>query len=156
MDIKDIIIEPLKEDESTAIAHFVDSLLHSEHPDLMHHLAADDLDNVFKSYNGKRDTFFVVKHNGDIIATAAIKEESKEVALLRRFFVAPEQRNKGIGPALINKIIQFCTDHNYQMISFRGNNQMDNAIQIIEQMGFIRKDIIDFGEFHMYIYVKLL
>ncbi|MEW6534239.1 MAG: GNAT family N-acetyltransferase [Candidatus Auribacterota bacterium] len=153
---QDFNIDAIVKTDEPAAASFINGILESEYPDIVHHLAADDLNNLCDAYSGPRDTFFTVKQNNNIIGTIGIKEDSKEVALLRRFFIAPDYRNKGLGTILINKVIDFCIANNYQMISFRGNNQMDTAVKVIEKMGFIRKDIVSFGEFHIYIYVKLL
>ncbi|MDX9702896.1 MAG: GNAT family N-acetyltransferase [Candidatus Auribacterota bacterium] len=151
-----INIEKLQKSDHKDVVAFVNHLMNTEFPGTLHHLEADDLDHLMDAYNGKRDAFLVMKKDGSIIGTVAVKEDSKEVALLRRLFIAKECRNKGYGKMLVQKAIDFCNDKNYQMISFRGNNQMDQAIRVIEKFGFIRKDLIDFGAFHIYIYVKLL
>ena len=151
-----IQIETLTEKDEKDVAGFIDQSLKKEFPDTYHHLDADDLDNLKNSYNGKRDLFLVAKKDNSIVGTIAIKEENEEVALLRRLFIAQEYRSKGFGSALIQKAVDFCKNQNYAMVSFRGNNQMDKAIRAIERNGFIRKDLVDFGGFHIYIYVKLL
>lgn len=142
-------------DQKQAIT-FINHLLETEFPRSFHHLEADDLDNLSEAYSGNRDVFFVLKKGNDVIGTVAVKEDSDEVALLRRLFIGQEYRNMGYGKLLVAKAVEFCQKHGYQMISFRGNNQMDQAIRVIEKFGFIRKDLIDFGAFHIYIYVKLL
>jgi len=153
---ENLIIEPITKSFEPQTVDFINSILKSEFPDSLHHLAADDLENLCDNYKGKRDLFLVLKTETDIIGTVAIKEDSRQVALLRRLFVSPQYRNKGYGKLLIQKAIDFCIDKKYEMICFRGNNQMDGAIKIIEKFGFIKKDLIDFGSFHIYIYVKLL
>jgi len=155
--IKNLIeVERLNEQDEKAVIDFIDKSLKKEFPETYHHLDADDLNDLRNAYNGERDIFLVAKKEDNIVGTIAIKEENSEVALLRRLFVAQEYRSKGFGSALIKKAIDFCKDQNYSMISFRGNNQMDKAIRAIEKNGFIRKDLVDFGGFHIYIYVKLL
>ncbi len=151
-----IAITPLQQSDQKDVITFVNHLLEKEFGGSFHHLEADDLDNLMDAYNGKRDLFLVLKSDNKVIGTVAIKEDSKEVGLLRRLFIDPEYRNKGYGKMLVQKAIDFCIENNYEMISFRGNNQMDQAIRVIEKFGFIRKDLIDFGAFHIYIYVKLL
>jgi len=156
MNTQDFNITAISKSDEPVAAGFINGILESEYPDIVHHLAADDLDNLCDAYSGPRDLFLTVKQNDNIIGTIGIKEDSKEVALLRRFFIAPDYRNQGLGTVLVNKVIDFCVQNDYEMVSFRGNNQMDTAVKVIEKMGFIRKDIVSFGEFHIYIYVKLL
>ena len=151
-----ISINPLQQSDQKDVISFVNHLLEEEFGGSFHHLEADDLDNLMKAYSGKRDLFLVLKDGDEVIGTVGVKEDSKEVGLLRRLFISPKYRNKGYGKMLVQKAIDFCTENNYEMISFRGNNQMDQAIRVMEKFGFIRKDLIDFGAFHIYIYVKLL
>ncbi len=153
---ENLTIEPITKPLEPQTVDFINAILRSEFPDSFHHLVADDLANLCDNYRGKRDLFLVLKNDSDIIGTVAIKEDSRQVALLRRLFVSPNYRNKGYGKMLMQKAIDFCLDKKYEMICFRGNNQMDGAIKTIEKFGFIRKDLLDLGSFHIYIYVKLL
>ena len=153
---KTIQVEKLTKEDENTVVYFIDHSLKNEFPETYHHLAADDLNDLHNAYNGKRDIFLVAKKDHNIIGTIAVKEENSEVALLRRLFVTQEYRSKGFGSALIKKAIKFCKEKNYSMISFRGNNQMDKAIRVIEKHGFVRKDLVNFGGFHIYIYVKLI
>ena len=155
--IKNLIeVERLITQDEKAVIDFIDQSLKKEFPETYHHLDADDLNDLYNAYSGERDIFLVAKKDDSIVGTIAIKEENSEVALLRRLFVAAEYRSKGFGSALIKKAVDFCREKNYSMISFRGNNQMDKAIRVIEHNGFIRKDLVNFGGLHIYIYVKLL
>ena len=151
-----IDVSEINTNDSKAVVDFINGILESEFSDSYHHLAADDLEDVCDSYSGERDMFLVLKDAGEIIGSVAVKEDAKEVALLRRLFIAPEHRKKGYGKLMVQKAIEFCEKNGYEMISFRGNNQMDSAIKVMERFGFIKKDIIDLGAFHIYIYVKLL
>jgi len=146
----------INKNDAVAVVDFINGILENEFSESYHHLTADDLENVCNSYSGERDMFLVLKNTDKIIGTVAVKEDAKEVALLRRLFIAPEYRKKGYGKLMVQKAIEFCEKHQYEMISFRGNNQMDSAIKVMERFGFIKKEIIDFGAFHIYIYVKLL
>ena len=153
---KNIVIEAIQESTEKEAAQFIEDILHQEFHDIVHHLDADDLKNLHTTYTGNRNMFLILKDGDKIIGTVGIKEDSYQVALLRRLFIDPAYRNRGYGSKLVQKAIEFCKEHGYEMICFRGNNQMDNALRVIEKHNFIKKDIIDFGLFHMYIYVKLL
>lgn len=156
MTLKNISFEEITKTNEKEVAEFINRILTTEFKDIVHHLDADDLNNLCDAYSGKRNFFLVLRNSGKIIGTVGIKEENRQVALLRRLFIAPECRKKGYARILVEKAEEFCRKQRYQMISFRGNNQMDSALRAIEKLKFIRKDIISFGVFHMYIYVKLL
>jgi len=149
------ILKLTKQDEPQVV-DFIESILDRDYPEVPHHHVIDDLDKLYETYTGKRDTFFVIKDDDTIVGTVGIKEENSQVALLRRLFVSPHYRNKGIGTQLINKAIDFCEKNKYEMILFRGTNHMVRAIRIVEKLGFIKRDLVDFGDFHIFIYAKLL
>ncbi|MCB1194766.1 GNAT family N-acetyltransferase [bacterium] len=155
MKTNETILKLTKTDEPHVV-DFIESILDREYPEVPHHHVVDDLDKLYETYQGKRDTFLIIKNNGAIVGTVGIKEENPQVALLRRLFVAPEYRNKGFGTKLVEEVIRFCEQMKYEMILFRGTNHMGRAIRIVEKLGFIKRDLVDFGDFHIFIYAKLL
>jgi len=108
-----------------------------------------DLYNIEHAYGGPRDAFFVAEKEGHIVGTAAIKEDDKNTALLRRVFVDPQYRGKGYGKSLINKAIEFCKKQGYRNIFFRGTNRMDTALNLCKKVGFIEKERIDVEDFQI-------
>lgn len=108
-----------------------------------------DLYTIEHTYGGERDAFFIAEKEGHIVGTAAIKEDDKNTALLRRVFVDPKYRGKGYGKNLINKAIEFCKKHGYRNIYFRGTNRMDTALQLCKKVGFIEKERIDVEDFQI-------
>lgn len=95
-----------------------------------------DLDSIPKVYGGKKEIFFVADENGKIVGTVGIKEESKNVAILRRLFVKPNSRGKGYGLALIDKALDFCRNNGYRQILFHSSARMKAAIGLCLKRGF--------------------
>ena len=84
--------------------------------------------------------------NGNKIAgTAAIKEEDKDTAFLRRLFVAPSCRKKGYGHRLITEALAFCGKNGYKKVIFQGNEKMMAAVRLCAKEGFKEQEaaIID-------------
>ena len=110
-----------------------------------------DLYNIENTYGGERDAFFVAEKDGKIVGTAAIKEDDKSTALLRRVFVDPKCRGKGYGKSLINKAIEFCKKHGYKKIFFRGTSRMETAINLCKKEGFVEHERIELEDFQIII-----
>lgn len=115
-----------------------------------------DIEDPVRYYNGKRDIFLVAEKNGKIVGTVAIKADSQNTALLRRIFVSKEFRGKGYGDKLLQKAMEFCFDHNYQTVTFRGTDTMNNALRLCLKQGFEEEDIAISDEFKMCVLTKKL
>lgn len=99
-----------------------------------------DLESIPKVYGGKREAFFVGEEKDRMVGTAAVKEESKKVAILRRLFVGPNYRGKGYGLALLNKVLDFCREKGYGEIIFHSSTRMKAAINLCLRNGFKEKE----------------
>ena len=89
-----------------------------------------DLDSIPKVYGGAREVFFVGENEGHVIGTAAVKEESRDTAILRRLFVSPKYRGKGYGRILIEKALGFCGEKGYREVIFHASNTMKAAMEL--------------------------
>lgn len=102
------------------------------------------------AYGGKRDTFFVLDSEKDVIGTVGIKEDSKDTAILRRLFVKPAFRRKGYGALLLNKAISHCKKNDFKHVVFRATGRMSQAISLLKKTGFREIEKIDLGGFQIY------
>ncbi|MDP8262093.1 MAG: GNAT family N-acetyltransferase [Candidatus Ancaeobacter aquaticus] len=108
-----------------------------------------DIYNLENTYCGPRDAFFIAEKNGILIGTAAIKEDDKENALLRRVFVNPKFRGKGYGKSLVQKAIDFCTKKHFKRIFFRGTTRMDTALFLCKKEGFVEQERLELDDFQI-------
>ncbi|MFH1867666.1 MAG: GNAT family N-acetyltransferase [Candidatus Omnitrophota bacterium] len=90
-----------------------------------------DLDNIMDAYGKLREKFLVVEEDAEIVGTAGIKEDSDSDALLRRLFVHPSHRGRGIGSMLVDTAIDFCKMSNYKNVVFRATSNMREAITLL-------------------------
>ena len=100
--------------------------------------------------------FLVAEKDGVIVGTVAIKEDGRDVALLRRVFVHPDHRGKGYGTTLLNKALAFCFDHQYKTVTFRGTDKMRSAVQLCLKNGFREDDVSEFDDIKLLILSKTL
>ncbi|MDD5747389.1 MAG: GNAT family N-acetyltransferase [Candidatus Omnitrophica bacterium] len=104
-----------------------------------------DLNNITKSYGGKRDLFLVAAIGNTVIGTIAVKEDDNNTALLRRIFVSREFRGIGLGKKLIIKAIEFCEKKHYRVINFCSTDKMATANILCRKNGFQRRACMSLG-----------
>ncbi len=146
-------VRAFKEDDSSAVKELILSILTQEYPFDKSAYSDSDLYNIGQAYNGKRDNFFVLEDSGKIIGTVGVKEDSEEVALLRRLFVESECRGKGYGKLLMAEATKFCKGKGYKSLVFRTTNRMKQAITLCEKKGFKKAEAIDLEGFQIFKYV---
>lgn len=118
--------------------------------------AYEDLDSLSDHYGGDRELFLVAELDGNIVGTVAIKEDSPDVALLRRIFVHKDHRGKGYGALLLSQAMAFCFKHNYKSVMFRGTDKMGAALQLCLKNGFEEQDVAEFGDFRLMVLSRQL
>ncbi|MFC1497983.1 GNAT family N-acetyltransferase [Verrucomicrobiota bacterium] len=149
-------INRIKPDDTEDVKNFINSIMQNEFPEESSAYEYHDLDNPLEHYKGEREIFLVAKKDGQIIGTAAIKEDSQDSALLRRVFVHERYRGKGYGKMLLSKAMEFCFNQNYKNVIFRGTNGMQNALKLCIKNGFEQKDIAKFGKLDLIVLSRKL
>lgn len=90
-----------------------------------------DLDDIASAYGRLREKFLIAEEGSEIIGTAGIKEDSASVALLRRLFVHPSHRGRGIGSMLVDTALDFCKMNDYKEVAFRATLKMEQALNLL-------------------------
>jgi len=143
-------IRKFTETDGPKIKELILSILEKEYPFDRKAYSDTDLENIYASYGGPRDTFFVIEKDDKIVATAGIKEDSGHIALLRRVFVDPDERRKGYGSSLLDEAVKFCRDTGYKELAFRTTSKMVQAIELCKKKGFKEIEKIDLGGFFIH------
>ncbi|MCA1809139.1 MAG: GNAT family N-acetyltransferase [Kiritimatiellia bacterium] len=151
-----ISIRRIKPSDNDHVRALIDSIMQEEFATTNQAYARHDLEDPAAYYNGSKDIFLVAEKDGRIIGTVAIKEDSPTSALLRRIFVRKECRGQGCGDMLLRKAIEFCFEHHYQNVTFRGTDQMQQALKLCLKEGFKEDDIVATDAFKMFILNKQL
>lgn len=87
-------------------------------------------------YHGPNSTFLVAEEGHRIVGTLGVKAEDSKTAILRRLFVAPTHRKKGIGGGLLQEALQFCRREGFREIVIRTSAQMKRAMDLCSSLGF--------------------
>ncbi|MFH1753103.1 MAG: GNAT family N-acetyltransferase [Candidatus Omnitrophota bacterium] len=149
-------VRVFKKEDSDAVKDLILDILTKEYPFDKSAYSDSDLFNLSATYGGPREGFFVLEEDGKIIGTVGIKEDSKDVALLRRLFVESKYRGKGYGGLLMADAIKFCKEKSYGSLAFRTTNRMQQAIELCKKNGFRKEEELDLQGFQIYKFVLQL
>jgi putative acetyltransferase len=139
-------LRQFQEKDGPQVKELVNSILFKEFSLSSKVYQLDDLDSISKAYNGPRDIFYVLEEDNKIVGTVGVKEDTKQVALLRRMYIHNNYRGRGYGSLLINAAIDFCKNNNYRQIVFRSTNQMQDAISLCLRKGFSEQEKLNLGD----------
>lgn len=149
-------VRQIKPDDTPQVKSLINTILDSEFASERKAYACFDLDDPVRYYSGKKDIFLVAEKDGKIIGTVAIKEDSPDTALLRRVFVHRDFRGQGYGEKLLKKAMEFCFDHDYHTVNFRGSDKMQGALKLCVKQGFEERDVAASPDFKMFVLTKKL
>ncbi|OIO12650.1 hypothetical protein COV53_04995 [Candidatus Gottesmanbacteria bacterium CG11_big_fil_rev_8_21_14_0_20_37_11] len=96
-----------------------------------------DLDKVGQVYRG-RGQFWLALKDEKVIGMAAILEEDKETAKLKRMFVLPKYHGTGLGQKLFNTALKFAKEQGYSKIILDTHETMKRAQRFYEKNGFAK------------------
>ena len=146
-----INIRPIKSNDCGGVKDLIEKIMGAEFSKESVAYRYQDLDNPLEHYGGDREIFLVAEKDGKIVGTVAIKEDGADVALLRRIFVDSSYRGQGFGEALLRKAMEFCFEHDYKNVTFRGTDKMQSALKLCLKNGFEEEDIAEIDDFKLLI-----
>lgn len=149
-------IRKITSDDTESVKTLIQNIMQTEFSAESKAYSLYDLDDAVHYYGGTKDIFLVAEKDGNIIGTVAIKEDSSDTALLRRIFVVKDFRGKGYGDKLVGEALDFCFNHNYQTVTFRGTDRMKQALKVCLKQGFKEDDIVITDDFKMFVLTKKL
>ncbi len=149
-------VRPIQPGDTPQVQSLITSILDSEFASARKAYACFDLNDPVRYYSGKKDIFLVAEQDGKIVGTVAIKEDSPDTALLRRVFVHKDFRGRGYGQKLLKKALEFCFEHDYHTVNFRGSDTMQSALKLCVKQGFQEQDVAAAPDFKMFILTKKL
>ncbi|MBM0066869.1 GNAT family N-acetyltransferase [Alkalicoccobacillus gibsonii] len=90
----------------------------------------------FLTRGNQRESIWIVEIDGENKGSIAVNEVDGEMAQLGLFLMDPTLRGKGFGQKLIQTVIQFCIDQNYQSIILFTNEELVSARTLYQKNGF--------------------
>ena len=129
-------IRPAGAKDVSEILRLVTDILRVEFPQDQAAYPPEDLQRLTETYRGPDSIFLVAEEQGRILGTCGVKAEDGKAAILRRLFVTPSHRGKGVGFGLLQEALGFCKKQGFQEVVIRTSSRMERAIRLCSSLGF--------------------
>ena len=93
---------------------------------------------------------WIALDNDKVIETISLKKLDKELGEIKNLYIHSDYRKQGIAQKLLDILIEFATENNYNKLQLDTYDKFGNAIRFYEKNGFVKKQSID----DKYIYIK--
>lgn len=100
----------------------------------------DGRDHSFYNQFNKTDSLkhvVVAYHNNESIGCGAVKEFSQHTAEIKRMYVSPESRGKGVAAKILSELEKWALELNYTKCILETGKKHPDAIALYEKCGYI-------------------
>jgi GNAT superfamily N-acetyltransferase len=101
----------------------------SEVPDLL------DFDAHYTAPHG---AFWVVVDNGRIVGSVGVDRRRAGIAELHRLYLEPGQRGRGLGEALVARVVEWCRAQAIPRLELWSDTRFEHAHRLYLRLGFRR------------------
>jgi putative acetyltransferase len=96
------------------------------------------LPGTYRDYGGE---FFVAfNQGGELLGTAGVMPVAPGLYELRKMYLRPESRGRGVGVRLLEACVDFCRERGAKSVVLDTVEEMGAAIAFYEKHGFVRDD----------------
>ena len=94
--------------------------------------------DFFAFYNNVQlDTVLVVYENSEVVGCGAFKKFDEHTAEIKRMFVHPNHRNKGIAKFVLNELELWANDLGFTSFILETSPKLTSAIALYEKTGYL-------------------
>lgn len=136
MNVLTVNIRPSQSSDIPKVVELVTSILQKEFSSDQAAYPTEDLEKIPSLYGPPDSTFLVAEEDQKIVGTCGVKFDSSKTAILRRFFVNPAYRGKGVGSSLLRQALDFCRQRGFREVVIRTSTRMEGAIRLCRAQGF--------------------
>lgn len=129
-------IRPSQPSDAPQVVQLVTSILQKEFSGDPSAYSTEDLERIPTMYAAPASIFLVAEEDQRVVGTCGIKSDSPRTAMLRRLFVDPVHRGKGVGTALLSQALAFCRQRGFREVVIRTSTRMESAIRLCCAQGF--------------------
>lgn len=100
----------------------------------------NDILNLEENYLSNGGYFLVIRTlNGELVGTGAVFNLEQGKAELRKLYLAPEWRGKGLGRIILKHLVEWAREQDYLTVQLETYAKMESACKLYESFGFARK-----------------
>ena len=99
-----------------------------------------ELHDLPASYDSRGGAFWVALSGGEICGTCGVSPVGEGVYELRKMYLHPSSRGRGLGQKLLDEAIRWTRDKGARRLVLDTVHEMTRAITFYEANGFIRDD----------------
>ncbi len=140
--MNDFLIREIKPEDNPIIERIIKAIFPEFNMPLVGTAYEDkETPNMFESYQGKKEVYFVIEENGVVVGGGGIKPLrgfGDDVCELQKMYFSPSIRGKGFGKKMFDKCMQAAKDFGYKKCYLESASQLKAAIHIYEKKGFVR------------------
>jgi N-acetylglutamate synthase-like GNAT family acetyltransferase len=85
-----------------------------------------------------RSVFFIARFDGQAVGCAALRPVESEVAEVKRMYVAPTARRRGIARHMLAELERTAVEFGYRVLRLETGDRQPEAIALYESSGFRR------------------
>jgi putative acetyltransferase len=135
-----ISVEPLDGPEARRLLVDLDDYLNS-----LYRPEENFLDLPAEDVADGRGTFLVAREHGVAVGCGAIRRISPMAGEVKRMFVAPEARGRGVGGCILAALEEWAVSRGMTRLVLEAGDRQSEAIRLYERAGFVA--IPCFGEY---------
>lgn len=139
-----ITIRPIEKNDDGSIAKVIRQVLEENHLDLPGTAYFDpQLDYMYDYYSSQPTSqYWIAEDNGKILGGVGLEQitpNNKQigpVAEVQKLYLSAAIRGNGLGRSLMDKLLAYANNHNYQYLYLETIHHLQPAISLYETLGF--------------------
>ena len=95
-----------------------------------------DLLDFDAHYAAPHGAFWVVVDDGRVVGSAGVDRRGPGLAELHRLYLEPGQRGRGLGEALVARVLEWCRAESIRRLELWSDTRFEHAHRLYLRMGF--------------------
>lgn len=141
-ELKPYVLNPVVSEDNEDLKNLILSILDEYGCNKAGFAAQDaELQQMFEAYQKPEHVYFVIKLEGKVVGGAGIAQltgTAEKVCELRKMYLAPQARGKGLGDKLMKQCLESAKKFGYQSCYLETTSQMTSAQKLYLKHGFVK------------------
>jgi|ERR1043166_435717 GNAT superfamily N-acetyltransferase len=97
-----------------------------------------DLLDFDAHYTAPRGAFWVLTDGERVVGSVGVDRRAPAMAELHRLYLEPGQRGRGLGEALVGRVLEWCRAHAIARLELWSDTRFEHAHRLYVRLGFRR------------------